>query len=158
MTLYTAEWQDKETINIFSNGRSVGRIVFDTPGIVAFGDADVYADGQQFRVERNGSFYPLTQNGTEVFTAVFEPLWGNLQLRLDNSDTGYDIKGKWFKAGTRLTDSEDNDLVVVKSEPWLVQTMEIQIVDIDISDLMIVATLYHHVRASAAKVMHVVLG
>lgn len=152
MTTYTATWQDKETIIVYNGENTIGKIVFEELKIVVYNTATIYADGEMYRAESaNGKDIAIKFNGSEIFSIVLNSIWGNFEVRANGQDTGYDIKGKWFKPGTRFTDSEDNDLVVVKTDPWLGKKITIDIAEIDISDLMILTTLYHHIRASAAK-------
>jgi len=159
MKTYTADWQDKETAIIFNDEKPFGQVTFDASKWVLYGNALLLAGGETFRAElAQGNNVTILQGETEIFTAVFRPLWGNLELRLAGEDTGYDVKGKWFKAGTRLTDAEDNDMIIVTSDPWTGRQMEITVADAAVSDLMVVATIYFHIRASAAKTLGVIIG
>lgn len=159
MTTYTATWQEKETIIVYKAEQPFGKIVFDSSKWLMYGSATLFVGDTIFRAElAKGNNAVIMQGETEIFTAVFHPLWGNLELQHSGQDTGYDIKGRWFKPGTRLTDTDDNDLVVVTADAWTGQKIEIAVADTGISELMIVATLYHHIRASAAKTTAAVIA
>ena len=158
MTTYTASWQDKQTVQILSNESPFGKIFFEPSPGITYGDASLFADSAEFKATADGKNVIITSGGKELFTAVFHALWGNLELRMAGEDTGYDIRGKWFKPGTRLTDEEDKDLVVVTADPWTGKKMQITVAEETVSALVIVATIYFHIRASAAKTMGVIIG
>ncbi len=151
MTTYNAAWQDKRTTIVYNENFPFAKIEFDDSQWPIYGSATLFVGDKIFRAElANGNNTIIMHGDAEIFTAVFHPLWGNLELRQSGQDTGYDIKGKWFKPGTRLTDADDNDLVVITADMWTGKNIEISAVP-DISGLMVVATLYYHIRASAAK-------
>ena len=158
MATYTAQWRDNQTVVISNDEIVFGMIEFEQSQGILYTNALLKAANSTFDANSDGKNVIIKKDGIEVFTAVFHPLWGNLELRTEGEDTGYDINGKWFKPGTRLTDSEDNDLVVVTSDPWTGTEMEIISNDENIWPLMIVATIYFHIRASAAKSVGVIIG
>jgi hypothetical protein len=158
MTTYTASWPDKQTVTISQNEKPFGRIEFENTQGILYGNALLHVADTTFAAQVDGKNTAIKSAGAEIFTAIFHSLWGNLELRMAGEDTGYDIKGKWFKPGTRLTDDGDNDLVVVTADSWTGKKMEIIVADEGTAPLMIVATIYFHIRASAAKTMGVIIG
>lgn len=159
MATYTANWQDKETVIVHEGANVVGKIVFADVKVVAYNHADIYADGEVYTAESsNGRDIVIRNGGREIFAVVADAIWGNCEVRVNGKNTGYDIKGKWFKPGTRFTDADDNDLIVVKSDPWIGAQIIVSIADVDISDLMVLTTLYHHIRASSAKTTAAIIG
>ncbi len=72
--------------------------------------------GEIFKAESVKGNTIISKYGKELLTCVFHPVCGNLELQASGEDTGFDIKGKWFKPGTRLTDAENNDLIVVTAD------------------------------------------
>jgi len=97
----------------------------------------------------------LTENGTHLFTFAFDHVWGGAELVSNGVDTGLDIKGRWFKPGTRLTDAQDEDMVVaVKSGNGLT----VSVLHEDTDDTLVMATIYYHLYASAGKMRAVMMG
>ncbi|MGV3459552.1 MAG: hypothetical protein ACO1N9_03755 [Flavobacterium sp.] len=131
------------------NGKLFGYIAFNTGNIsatITVNDKEYYI-GPESATEKD---IVLKQNGLTLMKFKFDYLWGNAEIHSDGEDTGYDIKGRWFKSGTRFTDAEDNDLIVVKSKEN--QSAEISILDEDeATPIMTMATLYYHMYTSAAK-------
>lgn len=96
----------------------------------------------------------LKENDTTIFTFKFDYLWGGAEIISEGVDTGYEIKGRWFKLGTHLINNDNKDLVIVKNEK---EGFEVLILEDDISKLMVVATIYYHIYASANKYMSVLM-
>ena len=119
------------------------------PAMTAIVNKQVTPYSEPEGIARNKAAY-LAQWDAEIFTSVFDRTWGNLELRFAGEDTGYDIRGRWFKLGTRLVDADDNDLIVAKTDVWSGRNMTIEVMDENVSGILIAATLYHHIRASAA--------
>jgi hypothetical protein len=152
MKTYTAGLQDKEKMWIKEGGTLVGTIDFDRSVWQGYIGATFTIGGETFKAESMRGNTIILKDGKELFTCVFHPLWGNLELQAAGQDTGFDIKGKWFKPGTRLTDADDNDLVVVTADALTGSKITVEVAD-DVPPVMVAMTLYHHVRASAAKLM-----
>ena len=159
MANYTAIWQDKETVIIYDGEKTIGKISFEDVKVVVYNNATIHADGEIYSAQATtGKDVIFKKDGREIFTVAPNSLWGNFEVRANGQDTGYDIKGRWFKPGTRFTDANDNELIVVKSDPWTGKEMTVEIAGNDISDLMVLATLFHHIRASAAKTTAAIVG
>ena len=157
MATYTASWENKHTVVILHGGQSLGKIEFEKSEGLLLGDALLQVSGHTVQAKGDGKNIVINGDGVEIFTAIFRPLWGNFELQLAGEDTGYDVRGKWFKPGTRLTDDDDHDLVVVTSDALTGKQMKIVAVE-DASALMVAATIYLHIRASAAKTMATMIG
>lgn len=96
----------------------------------------------------------LKENDVSIFTFKFDYLWGGAEVVSGNEDTGFDIKGRWFKPGTRLINEDDVDLVVVKLKD---SKLEATILSEDVNKIMVVSTIYYHIYASAGKFLQVML-
>jgi hypothetical protein len=133
------------TFIIHNNGEAYGNIAFDENNV----EATLRTGETILRAVRGADKnIVLMQGAKALFTFKFDYLWGGAELVVDGADTGFDIKGRWFKPGTRLTDEEDKDLVVaVKKGNGLV----VSILDEQVSPVMIIATIYYHIYASGGK-------
>lgn len=92
----------------------------------------------------------LNENGKPLFTLKFDKLWGGAEIINSENYEGFEIKGRWFKVGTRLIDEQDNDLIIVvnENEGYLVTVN-----DGSVSPLMIISTIYYHIYASRMKLL-----
>ena len=158
MKTYTAGLEDKDKMWIKDGELLVGTIDFDRSVWQGYIGATFTIGGETFKAESMKGNTIILKDGKELFTSVFHPLWGNLELQAAGQDTGFDIKGRWFKPGTRLTDADDKDLVVVTADALTGRKIAIEVLDPEVPAVMIALTLYHHVRASAAKLMLVMRG
>lgn len=138
--------------NIYSGEKIYGQIVFDKSNI----EASLLSDNKILRAEKGlDKNIQLKYGDQTLFTFNFDYIWGGAEITSNGIDTGFDIKGRWFKPGTRLTDSEDKDLIIaVKKNDGL----EITVLDEDISAEMILATIYCHIYSSGGKMLSVLIG
>lgn len=134
--------KENQNFKIFSEEKNFAEIIFDKNNI----EATLQTDTITLRVERGDTKdLVLKENTKIVFTFKFDYVWGGAQLVSNGLDTGFDIKGRWFKPGTRLTNDEDKDLIVaVKKNDGL----EVTVFDESISEKMILATIYYHIYSS----------
>jgi hypothetical protein len=122
-----------------------GWIIFDENNI----EATLQVTGKALKAVRgDDKNIILKQDDASLFTFKFDYLWGGAELVVDGVDTGYDIKGRWFKPGTRLTDENDKDLVIAVKQG---NGLEVTITDVDISPVMVMATIYYHIYTSGSK-------
>jgi hypothetical protein len=97
----------------------------------------------------------LLNNNKTLFKFNFDYLWGGAEILTNGEDTGFDIKGRWFIPGTRLTDNNNQDLIIaVKTNDGL----DVTIFDENIAEEMILATIYYHLYSSRGKMLGVILG
>ena len=97
------------------NGKLFGYITFSTGNI----SATIHIDGNEYYMGPESATEKdivLKQNGLVLLKFKFDYLWGSAEIQSNGQDTGYDIKGRWFKSGTRFTDADDNDIIIVKSK------------------------------------------
>jgi hypothetical protein len=149
MTDLIARFEDNKFV-VYSNDNIVGWVAFDGNQRVS---ADLMVSGDIFRAEPESAKVKdivLRQGADTLFKFKFNYLWGGAEIQTNGEDTGYDIKGKLFKPGTRLVDAEENDLVVVVTESPETR-MRINVVSSEVSPLMVMATLYYHIYTSAAN-------
>lgn len=129
-----------------------GWIAFDKGNL----EATINVAGKTLRAERgDDKNIVLKEAGKDLFTFKFDYLWGGAELLSYGKDTGFDIKGRWFKPGTRLTDDQDNDLVVAVKKG---NGMDVTIADTEVSPVMVMATIYYHIYSSAGKMLSVLAG
>jgi hypothetical protein len=95
----------------------------------------------------------LSENGKPLFTFKFDKLWGGAEIVNAVNGAGLEIKGRWFKIGTRLIDENDNDLVVVVNGD---NGYEVTVNGNDIDPLMIISTVYYHIYATRGKLLGLV--
>lgn len=150
MSNFTAELEGGKIV-VRDSDNVLGYIIFEKNNI----NAVIHIGDDEFQTHpenESDKDIILTQSGQTLLKFKFDYLRGNAEIQKEGEDTGYDIKGKWFKAGTRLTDSSDNDLVVVVSKESLTPNVEIKILNEEEgTPLMIMATLYYHLYTSASK-------
>lgn len=137
---------------IFSDEKLYGKILFDKNNI----DASLIIGDKIFRAEKGSDKnISLKYEGKILFTFNFDYIWGGAEITSKGIDTGFDIKGRWFKPGTRLTDNNDKDLIIaVKKNDGL----EITVVDTEVSPEMILGTIYYHIYSSGGKMRGVLIG
>lgn len=142
--------KEGQNFKICSEEKNYAEIQFDKNNL----EATLQTDDITLRVERGDTKdLVLKENSKTLFVFKFDYVWGGAELVSDGVDTGFDIKGRWFKPGTRLTNDEDKDLIVaVKKNDGL----EVTIFDESISDKMILATIYYHIYSS--KMMSLMVG
>lgn len=144
--------KENQNFKIFSEEKNFAEIIFDKNNI----EATLQTDTITLRVERGDTKdLVLKENTKIVFTFKFDYVWGGAQLVSNGVDTGFDIKGRWFKPGTRLTNDEDKDLIVaVKKNDGL----EVTVFDESISEKMILATIYYHIYSSKMMSSMIAIG
>lgn len=137
---------------IYSDEKLFGEIVFDKNNI----EASLMTNSKILRAEKGPEKNIQLKCGDQtLFTFNFDYIWGGAEITSNGIDTGFDIKGRWFKPGTRLTDNEDKDLIIaVKKNDGL----EVTIFEEVISAEMILATIYYHIYSSRGKLLSVLIG
>lgn len=150
MTLHV-KYEDQKII-VCDKDAMYGWIIFDENNI----EATLHVTGKVLKAARGqDKNIILKHDDVSLFTFKFDYLWGGAELVSDGADTGYDIKGRWFKPGTRLTDENDKDLVIaVKKDNGL----EVTIADVNISPVMVMATIYYHIYTSGSKTRSVLMA
>ena len=138
--------------NIYSDEKLYGQILFDKNNI----EASLLCDNKTLRAEKGPEKnIQLKHENQTLFTLEFDYIWGGAEITSNRIDTGFDIKGRWFKPGTRLTDNEDRDLIIaIKKNNGL----EVTVLDEEILVEMILATIYYHIYSSRGKMLAVLIG
>lgn len=141
----------KSKFKVYTGEKLYGEIVFDDNSL----EASLMVRDKVFRVEKgHDKNMELKYQNQVLFRFEFDYIWGGAEITSNGIDTGYDIKGRWFKPGTRLTDHNDKDLIIaVKKNDGL----EVTILDESISEEMILATVYYHIYSSAGKMLSVMM-
>ncbi len=144
--------KEGQTFKIYSDEKEHSEIQFDTNNI----DASLITESKTLRVERGPTKDLVLKDGDQtLFTFKFDYVWGGAEITSNGKDTGFDIKGRWFKPGTYLTDDEDKNLIIaVKKNDGL----EVTVLDDSVGATMILATIYYHIYASAGKMFSVLMG
>ena len=141
--------QEKNTFTIYFEDKIYAEIVFNN-----YKNAVLKFDNKVLLVEEGpDKNMILKEHDISVFTFKFDYLWGGAEIIAGDVDTGYDIKGRWFKSGTRLINEDDLDLVIVKIKN---DDLEALVLDDSLSKMMVVATIYYHIYASAGKFLQVI--
>lgn len=127
---------------ILLNDQNNSEIIFDENNI----EATLKSDNKTLRAEKGlkGNIEIKESNET-LFTLKFDFIWGGAEIIANGVDTGLDIKGKFFKPGTRLTDANNEDLVVVVKKN---DGLEVIVNDDKIDPTMLITTIYYHIYAS----------
>lgn len=151
MTQLTVKLEDSK-FKIYSDENLYGEIVFDKNNI----EASLITNNKILRAERtlDKNIQVKYENQT-LFTYNFDYIWGGAELILNGLDTGFDIKGRWFKPGTRLTDNEEKDLVIVVKKN---DGLSVSILEENVSAEMILATIYYHIYSSGGKMLSILIG
>jgi len=132
----------QQKFEVFSRDSLYAEIIFDTNNI----DASLVKGDEIWRVERDlNRNFVLKQNENILSSFKFDYVWGGAEIIANDIDTGYDIKGRWFKPGTRLINAHDEDLIIAIKKG---DGMEVTILDDNISIAMILSTVYYHVYSS----------
>lgn len=151
MKILTVKKQENK-FQVFEKDSLYAEIIFDTNDI----DASLVKENELWRIERDSNKnLVLKQSEHVLFSFKFDYTWGGAEIITSGIDTGYDIKGRWFKPGTRLINAQDEDLIIAVKKG---NGMEVKILDNDISTAMILATIYYHVYASAGKMLSLIIG
>lgn len=155
MKYLTARFENARFI-VYEGETIFGEIAIDYKSV----EATISIEDITFRAEQEDDDKNIVvkQEGNILFKFKFDYLWGGAEIRMGGKDTGYDVKGRWFKPGTRLTDAEDHDLVVVVTKGELNPELEITVTDTETSHLMILATVYYHIYTSAGKTFGVMMA
>lgn len=144
--------KEGQAFKIYADEKLHSEIIFDDNNI----DASLLTESKTLRAEKDSNKdVVLKEDGQTLFTFTFDYVWGGAEITSNGVDTGFDIKGRWFKPGTRLTDEHDKDLVIAVKKN---DELQVTVLDEDISDTMIVATIYYHIYASGGKMLTVLAG
>lgn len=151
MKKLTVKYQDSK-FRIISDEKLYGEIIFDENNI----DASLHISNKILRAEKGpDKNIELRNNNKTLFKFVFDYIWGGAEISSNGEDTGFDIKGRWFRPGTRLTDKDDKDLIIaVKKNDGL----DVSILDENIAEEMVLATIYYHLYSSRGKMLAVIIG
>lgn len=150
---FIAKYQDDRFVVYKGDSNEVfGSIVFDEGRRVS---AYLQTENTLYRAEPESETdkdIVIRRDGAVLFKFKFDYVWGGAELYMNGEDTGYDVTGKFFMPGTRFTDKEHRDLIVAVSDEQEPPETVIDIVgDEEVSPLMVMATLYYHLYASAGK-------
>ncbi|WP_313806963.1 hypothetical protein [Flavobacterium sp.] len=145
--------RDGKTFTISNENNDRSEIIFDENNI----EATLSGSSKTLRVERDDATknMVLKENGKALFTFKFDYIWGGAEIVTNGVDTGYDIKGRWFKPGTRLTNENDKDLIIATKKD---DGLEVVVVDENIDPTMVLATIYYHIYSSGSKMLSVLIG
>jgi hypothetical protein len=155
MTELTAKYDDRKFI-IYNSDTVYGSIAFESDNLSArinYGNNELLAS--QDPSDKN---IVITREGTTLFKFKFDYLWGGAEIMQDGADSGFDIKGRWFKPGTRLTDEHDTDLAVIVTEESIVPQLRINVIDEDLSPVMVLASIYYHIYLSGGKLRSLLMA
>ena len=112
-------------------------------------NSQLLIDGKLFEVSEGEDKNMLLSDANQtIFTFKLDYLWGGADLISKGTDTGYNIKGRWFKPGTRLIDENNKDLVIVKNTN---NGYEATVEDDTLDKIMVVSTIYYHIYGSKMK-------
>lgn len=154
---YTAKF-DGNTVRVYNGEKLFGSIDFSKERM-AHADIFIYADrfhvGPESATDKD---IVVTKAGVPVFKFNFDKLWGGAEIETNGEPTGYQVKGKWFKPGTRLVDEDSNDLIVVKSDESIPPSMILEVKEDTLSPIMVMSTLFYHIYASHSKTLSVVMA
>ncbi|RYZ79114.1 MAG: hypothetical protein EOP06_27800 [Proteobacteria bacterium] len=151
MTNYIGKF-DGYTLRVFNGTSVIGSIDFNRDGTP---NADIYVLKKRYHVGPTSTTdknIRVTSANTELFTFKFDALWGGAELETNGQETGFEVKGKWFKPGTRLVDAQSNDLVAIKNGDVALE-LDIAVSAEDIPEVMLLATVYYHVYSSRSKLL-----
>ena len=133
--------QNRNNFKIFCDVELYGEIIFKNVT-----DAELKIENQIYNVLRGeNKDMVMTENGNSLFTFKFDKLWGGAKIIKSENYEGLEIKGRWFKLGTRLIDKKDNDLMVVVNAN---NGCSVNIIGNKINPLLIISTIYYHIYAS----------
>jgi len=148
---------DKNTVRVYDEETLYGSIDFNRD-LPAHADIFIYSDrfhiGPKSPVEKD---IVLTKADVPLFTFAFDKIWGGAEIKADGNDTGYDVKGRWFRAGTRLIDADDKDIVVVVTNEMGDPEITITVYE-KTAPVMVLSTLYYHLYASRSKQLALAIG
>lgn len=140
--------QENNQFTIYNQNQPYAKIKF-----ADIKNSDIDFDGNFFKIEEGkDKNMILKHNDKVIFKFKFDYLSGGAEIISDEIYANYEIKGRWFKPGTRLINDTDDDLVVVKNFD---NDIEVLIIDENISKLMVVCTVYYHIYASSNKFLSV---
>jgi hypothetical protein len=89
-----------------------------------------------------------------LFTFKFDYIWGGAEIVPFGETSQYEIKGRWFKPGTRLVDQDDCDLIITEKKD---NCLEVTLCEENISNTMMLATIYYHVYTSRGKMLSIII-
>jgi hypothetical protein len=132
---------------IYDKDDLFGEIIFDKNSTAA----SLLLKDKKLRTEKDSdNNMVLKDDQNDLFTLKFDYIWGGAEIIANKLDTGFDIKGRWFKPGTRLINQDDNDLIIAVKKG---NGLEVSVLDERVSDVMIIATIYFHLYTSASKLL-----
>ena len=138
------------TFKIYAADEPFGEIIFENTT-----HAELKLENKSYHTSTNeNKDIVLNENSKSLFTFKFDKLWGGAEIINSENYEGLEIKGRWFKIGTRLIDENDNDLVVVVNEK---EGYLVTINDEAVSPLMIISTIYYHIYASRMKLLSAII-
>ena len=145
---------------VHDGGEAIGEIVYENNKHII---ATMFVGGKSYKIEPESATEKnivIREDGSTIVKFDFDYLWGNATLLFENEETGYEIKGKFLKSGTRLVDSDNNDLVVVTTAETTVSAVDYDIVvnDEEVNNFLILATLHYHNYTSASKLLSVLMA
>jgi hypothetical protein len=137
---------------VYSEYNIYAEIVFEENNI----EAELKTATKKYKAERdNDKNIVIKDESRYLFTFKFDYIWGGAEIISNGIETGLEVKGKWFKPGTRLTNDSNEDLIIVTKKE---EGLEVTIIDEDITDIMILATIYYHLYTSRGKLLSVLAG
>ncbi|MFM1932342.1 MAG: hypothetical protein RL226_1645 [Bacteroidota bacterium] len=148
-----------DKLTVLSEGNtfkvSLGENVFSEIKFRNITDADIHIGNKVFEaIQTENKDIVLNENGKALLTFKFDKLWGGAEIINMENNSEFEIKGRWFKIGTRLTDDTGNDLVVVLDNK---NDFEVNVSAGDIDPLMILSTVYYHIYATRGKLLSLVV-
>lgn len=147
---------DGYTLRVFDGESVIGSVDFSRDNTA---HADLYIHKHRYHIGPESAEEKdivVTDAPDVLFKFKFDYLWGGAEIQSFGEDTGFDVKGKWFKPGTFLSDADSNDIVSVKTNSN--NDLEISVSDESLSKIMLLSTVYYHVYASASKLRSVMMA
>lgn len=157
MAHFTANFEGNKCI-VYNHDTVLGVIEFENNTRVV---ASIILDDTIFKTHQASATdkdIVITTNDAVLLKFKFDYLWGGATLFMGGEPTGYKVTGKAFKPGSRLVNSEGHDMVVVKNASnWSEkQGLDIEVIDSQVTNFLIMATVYYHIYTSAAKLYSMV--
>lgn len=152
MAHFTAKFEGNKCI-VHNEGTVLGVIEFENNTRI---EASIILDDTTFKAHQASASdkdIVITTNDAILLKFKFDYLWGGATLFMGDELTGYKITGKAFKPGSRLVNADGNDMVVVKNASnWSEkQGLDIEVTDTQVTDFLIITTVYYHIYTSAAN-------
>ncbi|RZJ73520.1 hypothetical protein [Flavobacterium sp.] len=147
---------ERNTVRLFDGQTLYGSIDFSAER--AF-QADIFVYSDRFHVgpkSETDKDLVVTKGDKALFAFRFDKLWGGAEIESQGHENGYEVKGRWFKPGTRLIDQDDKDLVTIVSHETT-NSVEVTVFE-KIEPVMVLSALYYHLYASGSKTFSAILG